>query len=285
MNKATTSVKDFTIQFWGVRGKIATPGKETIRYGGNTSCLEIGVGGKCLIFDGGTGLRELGNHLLKRMPVEAHMFFTHCHWDRIQGFPFFVPAFIPGNCFHIYGGEASNGSSFQQRLSSQMLGPSFPVPMSVMQSELKFNQLVIGEKQCLGGVTIDTEFLNYKHRSIGYRVSCQGKSVVYATDTEKCSAHLHKNLLNLAKDADVLILDAPDPEDVKDANQLSSDWSKAFWQTSIETAKVAGVKRIVMSTHNPDHDDQFLEQLEGQVQSEFPNTCLAREGMIVSLGS
>lgn len=89
----------FTVHFWGVRGSIASPGAETVRYGGNTPCIEMRVGDSRLIFDGGTGLRVLGQTLLSQMPVKAHIFFTHSHWDHIQGFPFFVPAFIQGNCF------------------------------------------------------------------------------------------------------------------------------------------------------------------------------------------
>ncbi len=136
----------FTIQFWGVRGSIACPGPETVRYGGNTPCIEMRVGSERLIFDGGTGLRVLGQSLLSQMPVEAYMFFTHSHWDHIQGVPFFIPAFVKGNCFHIYGALAPNGASLKQRLTDQMLHPNFPVPLQVMQADLQFNDLKIGEK-------------------------------------------------------------------------------------------------------------------------------------------
>ncbi len=146
----TGSTVDFFIQFWGVRGKISSPGKDTIRYGGNTSCVEMRVGKKRLIFDGGTGLRVLGNKLLSQMPVEAHLFFTNCHWDNIQGFPFFTPAFIPGNCFHIYGAAASNGSSMEQRLARQMQPPTFPVPIQVMQSETTVLQSDFWRKSLTG---------------------------------------------------------------------------------------------------------------------------------------
>jgi phosphoribosyl 1,2-cyclic phosphodiesterase len=104
------------------------------------------VGSERLIFDGGTGLRVLGQSLLSQMPVEAYMFFTHSHWDHIQGVPFFIPAFVKGNCFHIYGALAPNGASLKQRLTDQMLHPNFPVPLQVMQADLQFNDLKIGEK-------------------------------------------------------------------------------------------------------------------------------------------
>ncbi|MGB3493999.1 MAG: hypothetical protein WBA57_14815, partial [Elainellaceae cyanobacterium] len=100
------SANQFIVRFWGVRGSIACPGDRTVRYGGNTSCIEMNVAGQRLIFDGGTGLRVLGQTILREMPLNVKMFFTHSHWDHIQGFPFFVPAFVPGNRFEIYGAVA-----------------------------------------------------------------------------------------------------------------------------------------------------------------------------------
>jgi phosphoribosyl 1,2-cyclic phosphodiesterase len=253
-----------------------------MRYGGNTSCVEIRVGEKRLIFDGGSGLRLLGNHLLKQMPVEAHIFFTHCHWDSIQGFPFFTPAFIPGNCFHIYGAASSNGASIEQRLTGQMLSPNFPVPLQVMRSELKFYDLTSGDVVALDDVTVETVFLNYSYRSMGYRVTWQGRSVVYATARSYFPDRVDQNLLHLARQADLLILDAPHTISADDPAQSDPlSWQDNLWQTGITTAKAAGVKRIVMSRYSPDHDDRFLDRVEAQLQSVFPNNLLAREGMIL----
>lgn len=278
----TCSPADFVVQFWGVRGQVSTPGKETIRYGGNTSCVEMRVGQKRLIFDGGSGLRSLGNHLLSQMPVEASMFFTQCHWDSIQGFPFFTPAFIPGNCFHIYGAAAPDGELIEQRLSCQMLHPNFPVPIQVMQSELKFYELTSGHKILIDDITVEAVVLNEAHRAMGYRVSWQGRSAVYATDRAYHNDKLDKNLLHLARQADLLILDAPkaiSPSELQKTNPMS--WADSLWQTGIVTAKAADVKRIVMSRYNPDHDDDFLDRVEEQVQSVFPDDLLAHEGMIL----
>jgi phosphoribosyl 1,2-cyclic phosphodiesterase len=278
-NSELTRTEDFMIKFWGVRGQIPTPGRETLRYGGNTPCLEMQVAEKCLIFDGGTGLRHLGNHLLKQMPVEAHIFFTHCHWDRIQGFPFFIPAFIPGNCFHIYGTEAANGSSFQERLESQMHGPNFPVPMQVMRSELKFHALEINAKEDLGNnVIVETNLLNDAHHSLGYRVSYQDKSVAYTTDTGNDVHDLVDNFIALAKNVDLLILDAP-----SSITADSFDEQVSLWQKDLQIASEAGAKQIIISPHNPDDDDQLLEQLEIRLQLDFPSLILAREGMLISV--
>ncbi len=281
----TGPTADFVVQFWGVRGQISAPGKDTIRYGGNTSCVEMRVGTKRLIFDGGSGLRVLGNDLLKAMPVEAYMFFTQCHWDSIQGFPFFTPAFIPGNCFHLYGAEASDGTSMEQRLNCQMLGPNFPVPLQVMRSELKFYSLTSGKKIVLDDVTVETIFLNYSHRAMGYRVTWQGRSAVYATDRACYPDRLDQNLLHLARQADLLILDAPrniSAEDICQSSPLL--WQDNLWQTGIATAKAARVKQIVMSRFHPDYDDDFLDKVEAHLQSVFPTDVLAREGMILPVG-
>ena len=158
-HKKMTSAS-FLVKFWGVRGQVATPGKEFMRYGGNTPCVTMQVGGKRLIFDGGTGLKALSDNLIKQIPLEAHIFFTNCHWDRIQGFPFFVPAFIPSNCFHIYGTNASDGSSFEQRLRDQMSGPNFPVPLEVMRSKLVFHSLALETNESVDEITIKTVSIN-----------------------------------------------------------------------------------------------------------------------------
>ncbi|NES70524.1 MAG: MBL fold metallo-hydrolase [Okeania sp. SIO2D1] len=267
---------DFAVQFWGVRGKVATPGKDTVRYGGNTACLEMRVGNQRLVFDSGTGVRKLGNSLLSQMPVEIHLFFTHCHWDRIQGFPFLVPAFIPGNRFHIYGVRTTNGASFEELLEQQMTPPNFPVPIQVMQSEIKFYNLSLDKKQCLGDVYVETVALNHVNSSVGYRINWQEWSVVYATDIGYYSAELSPRLLDIVNGVDLLILDAPK------FLQGKEDVSIQSLLKLIETSRA---KRVVISSYNPEHDDDFLERLEKKLQNIFPHTSLAREGMVVELTS
>lgn len=280
----TNPASEFVIQFWGVRGSIATPGAKTVRYGGNTSCVEMRVGGKRLIFDGGTGLRVLGINLLKQLPVEAYMFFTHTHWDHIQGFPFFIPAFIPINKFHLYGALAPNGSTIQQRLSDQMLHPNFPVPIQVMQSEMKFYDLTPGDVIELDDIKIETALLNHPNTAIGYRVTWDGKTAVYCTDTEHFPERLDENVLHLARQADVLIYDATYTNaEYNDVKAPKIGWGHSTWEVGVEIAKVAGVKRVVMFHHDPSHDDEFLDDVEAQVQSVFPKGCLAREGMTMTL--
>lgn len=153
-----------------------------------------------------------------------------------------------------------------------------------MKSELKFYNLTSGDKVSLDDVTVEAILLNYSHNSMGYRVTWQGHSAVYAIDRSPYRDRIDQNLLHLARQADLLILDAPNTIPIEDALKSSPIlWQDELWQTGIATAKAAGVKRIIMSRYNPDYDDDFLDKMEQQVQSIFPNDLLAREGMIVSV--
>lgn len=274
----------FTIHFWGVRGSIPCPGAETVRYGGNTPCIEMRVGGQRLIFDGGTGLRVLGQYLLGQMPVKANLLFTHSHWDHIQGFPFFVPAFIPGNRFHIYGAIAPNGSTIEQRLNDQMLHPNFPVPLQIMAAQLEFHDMQIGDVLEFGDVKVNTALLNHPGEAVGYRVSWNGYSAAYVTDTEHFPDQVDDNVLFLARNADVLIYDATYTDEEYHSEKSSKvGWGHSTWQEAVKVAKAAEVKRLVIFHHDPLHNDDFLDNVGEQVAQHFPNSLMAREGLSIQL--
>ncbi len=274
----------FTIHFWGVRGSIACPGPETVRYGGNTPCVEMRVGSKRLIFDGGTGLRVLGQSMLSQMPVEAHMFFTHSHWDHIQGVPFFVPAFVKGNRFHIYGAISPNGSTIKQRLTDQMLHPNFPVPLQVMQADLRFNDLKIGSTVELDDITVENALLHHPGEAVGYRVNWKGYSAAYITDTEHRSDGLDTNVLKLVRNTDVMIYDATytDEEYYSEASSKVG-WGHSTWQEAIKLAKAANVKKLVIFHHDPLHNDDFLDRVGDEAAQQFRNTIMAREGLSIAV--
>ncbi|MGL6284701.1 MAG: MBL fold metallo-hydrolase [Microcoleaceae cyanobacterium] len=274
----------FIVKFWGVRGNIPTPGKKTVKYGGNTSCVEMRLGDKLLIFDGGTGLRTLGLDLLKKMPVEGHLFFSHTHWDHIQGFPFFVPAFIPVNKFNVYGAIAPDGTTIKERLSDQMLHPNFPVPMQVMRSELNFHDLIPGERIFIDDIELETAPLNHPNIATGYRVTWQGKTAVYCSDTEHYEDRFDQNVLNLAREADLLIYDATYTNaEYYDHKFPRVGWGHSTWQKAIEIAEKAKVKKVVMYQHDPSHDDDFLDHMENEVKSVFPSGLVAQEGMAIAI--
>ncbi|MFN3361885.1 MAG: MBL fold metallo-hydrolase [Pseudanabaenaceae cyanobacterium] len=282
---ATLTSHRFTVHFWGVRGSIPTPGISTIRYGGNTSCVEMRCNGKRLIFDGGTGIRVLGDHLLSQMPLEAHIFFTHTHWDHIQGFPFFTPAFVKGNTFHIYGKVSLNGDTIEKCLYNQMLDPNFPVPLGIMGSTKYFYSLEFGQVVDLGdGVTVETGRLNHPGEAMGYRVSWQNHAVVYATDTEHYPDRLDENLLHLARHADFLIMDCTyTDEEYWSKTSPKIGWGHSTWQEGVKVAKAAQVKHLVIFHHDPAHDDDFLDKVGAELQVTFPNGIMAREGMVLAV--
>ncbi|MCG8366809.1 MAG: MBL fold metallo-hydrolase [Pseudanabaenales cyanobacterium] len=274
----------FTVKFWGVRGSIACPGPQTVRYGGNTSCIEMQIGGQRFIFDGGTGLRVLGQKLLTEMPLEVNMFFTHSHWDHIQGFPFFVPAFIKGNKFNIYGAIAPNGSTIEQRLNDQMLHPNFPVPLQIMGASLKFCDLEIGEIVKVGDIQVENALLNHPGEAVGYRVTWRGLSVAYITDTEHFPDRLDENVLWLSRDADLIIYDATYTDDEYYNEKTSKvGWGHSTWQEAVKIAHSANVKQLVIFHHDPLHSDEFMDQVAANTAASFPNSVVAKEGMVIEL--
>jgi phosphoribosyl 1,2-cyclic phosphodiesterase len=278
-------IDDFVVQFWGVRGSIPTPGKDTVRYGGNTSCLEMRVGGKRLIFDGGTGLRMLGEKLQQEMPVEAYMFFTHYHWDHIQGFPLFAPAFIPGNCFHIYGSIPADSVSMKKHFIERVLHPNSPVPLKGLQADLRFYELNRHETMMLDDIEIRTGTLNHPNTAMGYRITWRGRSVVYCSDTEHFPDRLDENVYELARDADALIYDAMyTDEEYHNPKSPKVGWGHSTWQEAVKMAKAANVKRVVIFHHDPAHSDEVLDKIAEEVQHVCPKAVMAREGLILPIG-
>jgi phosphoribosyl 1,2-cyclic phosphodiesterase len=292
MNHRTAEIKEghlpedqkFTIKFWGVRGSIPCPGSETLEYGGNTTCIEMRVGGERLIFDAGTGLRLLGDSLRGKLEISAHLFFTHTHWDHIQGFPFFTPAFQGGNFFKIYGVPTPDGTTIQQRLHEQMLHPNFPVPLQIMQGILAFYDLEAGEKITINDIQLATRPLNHPGEAIGYRVSWRGMTVAFITDTEHFADHLDENVLALAQGADVLIIDATyTDEEYHDRHLSKVGWGHSTWQEAVKVANAAQVRQLILFHHDPSHNDHFLNEIAQLAQAQFSPTAIAKERMEIQL--
>ncbi|MBF2090348.1 MAG: MBL fold metallo-hydrolase [Synechococcales cyanobacterium K44_A2020_017] len=274
----------FIVRFWGVRGSIACPGPETVRYGGNTSCVEMQVAGHRIVFDGGTGLRVLGQELMSQIPVEVNLFFTHSHWDHIQGFPFFTPAFVKGNRFNIYGAVAPNGSTIEQRLNDQMLHPNFPVPLQIMGSQMSFCDLEVGEAVQIGDVLVENALLNHPGEAVGYRVNWNGYAAAYITDTEHYTDRLDENVMWLARDADVMIYDSTYTDDEYYSEKSSKvGWGHSTWQEAVKVAKAANVKKLVIFHHDPLHCDQFMDGIKDVTSKQFANSVVAWEGLTIDV--
>lgn len=273
----------FNVRFWGVRGSIPVPGPSTVQYGGNTTCIEVRAGSELLIFDAGSGIRALGLELLKEMPLVVRMFFSHFHWDHIQGFPFFLPAFVKGNRYDLFGAQKLS-STLAEALSGQMNYPNFPVSLSDMAAQMQFHDLREGEAVACGDAVITNVQLNHPGGCFGYRVDYGGGSVVIATDTEHYSC-LDPKLLKLAERADVLVYDAmytPDEYEGKNG-PARTGWGHSTWEEAVKMARAAGVKKLVLSHHDPDHDDAMIRSIETSAQKIFPQTVAAKEGMVIKI--
>ncbi len=271
---------EFLVRFWGVRGLIPTPGCSTSRYGGNTACVEMFVAGKRLVFDGGTGLRVLGKSWLElQPPIEAYLFFTNSQSNRIQGFPFFAPAFIPENSFHIYGIAATNGASIKQSLCDQMLLPHFPYPLQVMQSELHFYNLSPNKIVDINDITITLGLINKTQKSVGYRVNWQNYSAAYVTDLHKHPHEIEKErIAQLTEGVDLLITNHTTPPTFHSAGY------DVHCQSAIDLAIASGAKQLVISNHHPDDCDDFLDRVQIEIKSAFPKALIAREGLTLVIG-
>ncbi len=275
------------IAFWGVRGSIPTPGPETAQIGGNTSCVEVRAGKALLVLDGGTGLRLLGQKLLKEMPLTAHIFFSHVHWDHIQGFPFFGPAFVPGNSIHLYGGN-NVSRTLEETLAGQMDHPSFPVHLTEMGARMSFNDLYEGQVIQLGAertIKVTNVRGNHPNGVFAYRVDYDGHAIVYATDTEHYSI-VDPKLKKLAKDVDVLIYDAmylPEEYTGEAGGGPKTGWGHSTYEHAAALAKAAGAKQLVLFHHDPTQNDAAVAEKERRARALFTNCQAAREGLVIDI--
>ncbi len=271
------------VRFWGVRGSIATPGPDTVRYGGNTSCVEIEVGDRVFIFDAGTGLRLLGEALLARRAekVDADLFFSHTHVDHVCGLPFFRPAFLPASRLRFWAGHLLPDNTLKGVLSEMMQAPLFPVPLDILQARIDYTDFPCGTTLTPApGVTLRTAPLNHPNGATGYRFECAGKAIAYLTDTEHRPGELDRNVLTLADRADLMIYDSTYTDQEYPSHR---NWGHSTWQQGVKLAKAARAKTYVVFHHDPGHDDGFMDGVAAEATKALPGTLVAREGMVLRL--
>ena len=255
------------VRFWGTRGSIPTPGHRTAAYGGNTSCVELRSNdGTTLVLDCGTGIRVLGLDMLRRQgPHRIHLLIGHTHWDHIQGFPFFTPAFLPGTELNIYGSVAFQ-RSLEDSLSGQMQYSYFPVKLQDLASRIHYTELEEGSFR-IGDILVETQYLNHTAPTIAYRISCDGATVAYVTDHEPFwnsgGPEFHhpgdQRHIALLKSADLVIHDAQYTSE-EYRSKLGWGHSPAEYVTDITMA--AGAARLALFHHDPTHDDDTIKRME-----------------------
>jgi phosphoribosyl 1,2-cyclic phosphodiesterase len=295
---------DFFLRFWGVRGSYAVSYRDALKYGGNTSCVEVVAGKHHIILDAGTGIIGLGKELVKNNPnpLSLNLFLSHTHHDHLSGFYFFDPLFDERNRINIFG-PGSGKRSLAKTLRMAMEPALFPIGLDALEAKKFIWSLVGGENIALrdrqGPRITKAISLRDKDREqpiiithgspahpngvILYRVLFQGKSLVYATDLEE-TAGGYPDVIEFTRDADVLIHDAQylESEYISAANPRRG-WGHSTVESATEVAKKAGVKQLVLFHHEPTHDDRCIDQILKLARRRFPGTTVAAEGMIMRL--
>ncbi len=273
--------EEFWVRFWGVRGTVPCPGPETVRYGGNTPCVEMRCGRHRLIFDAGTGIRMLGREWERDGRLgRAHIFLTHTHADHINGLPFFRPAYIEANCLEFWCGHLlRQGLRLKEVLGALMQPPYFPVPLDIMHACIAFHDFDAGATlEPVAGVRIRTTPLNHPGGATAYRVEYGGRAVCYVTDTEHREGRLDAGLLAFIEGADMVIYDATYTDQ---EYPRFRGWGHSTWQEGIRLCEAAGAGRFVAFHHDPDHDDATLDGIARDMEHRRAGSVVAREGLVL----
>ena len=249
------------VRFWGTRGTRPTPGPRTLRYGGNTPCVEVRTAsGDLIVIDSGSGIAELGARLGDR-PLNAHILITHTHWDHIQGFPFFRPAFVAGTTLRVLGPGGAM-KSIQEALADQMAPAYFPLRLDEMPAELSFVERPAGRPFEIGGARIIPHLLNHPVPTFGYRVEEGGRAFVFATDKEVSDQGVtHAALARWCEGADLLVHDA---QYSPDEYATRAGWGHATFDYALRVAKDARARRLAFYHHDPEHSDDQVEALAAE---------------------
>jgi phosphoribosyl 1,2-cyclic phosphodiesterase len=253
-----------------------------VKYGGNTSCVEVGVGEHWFLLDAGTGIRGAGKVFLERDVRTIQLLLTHTHWDHINGFPFFRPAYDSHRRVRVMAGHLKHQGGVHHALRLQMHDPMFPVPLDAMKAVVDFDDFEAGDHfRLYPDVSIRTAPLNHPNGATGYRIEHEGKAVCYVTDTEHVPGTADQNILGLIEGADLVIYDCTYTESEFGEH---IGWGHSTWNEGMRLCRMAGVKRFAVFHHEPDHDDAFMTKLEAEVKAAWQDTVVAKEGMSIRLG-
>lgn len=273
---------DFSVRFWGVRGSTPCPGPATQRYGGNTPCVEIQCGGRLMIFDAGTGLRELGNDLLKRGgAIDADIFLTHCHYDHVGGIPFFAPFYMKQHRFRLWAGNLLPAYRLKPVMQAMMSEPLFPIGIDRFGADIDYRDFRPGETlKPAETITLRTIALDHPGGATGYRVDYGGRSAAYLTDNEGRQEDHDTALVAFAAAADLVIYDTTYTEAEIDSKK---GWGHSTWRDGMRLADAARAKTFCLFHHAPEHDDATMDDILAKAQAARPGTIAAMEGAVIHL--
>ncbi|MFE1597802.1 MBL fold metallo-hydrolase [Methylobacterium sp. ID0610] len=281
------------VRFFGTRGSLPVPGPRTIRYGGNTSCVALRTArGTRVILDMGTGAYALGRELAATgEPLRGHVLITHTHWDHIQGVPFFAPFFVPGNEWDIYAPRGL-GASLRETLSGQMQYSYFPVALEQLGATIRYHDLVEGELTLEDDVAVETHYLNHPALTLGYRLTADGATVVYALDHEPFCAGAAEGTgalegedrrhAGFLRGADLAIHDA---QYVAAEYPAKIGWGHSTIEYACRVAREAGAARLALMHHDPDRDDDALDALVARYRTGDLDLFAAAEGQTIDLSA
>ncbi len=294
-------------RFWGVRGSIPSPGPRTVRYGGNTTCIEVGSDdGTLIILDAGTGIFALAQHLATRLPVAANIFITHSHWDHIHGLPFFTPLFSAGNRVRLHGAyDTVAGTGIEHVLGVQLQHSYFPVSEAQLDATIEYQTIEAGVAVAVGDAVVCGVLMNHPVTNLGYRISCNGRSLFFTGDheplynphapgeaqygaTELENARRQQEIDAAMHGVDALIVDC---SYTRDEYPSKRGWGHGTFDAALAMASRVGAKSLYCTHHEPTRSDDELEEAFADAVAHCARprgpmqVYLAREGLEVDLGS
>jgi phosphoribosyl 1,2-cyclic phosphodiesterase len=259
------------LRCWGTRGSIPSPGPHTVRYGGNTTCVEVCDGDNRLIFDAGSGIRPLGSNMFEQGPNAIHIFLTHFHWDHIQGFPFFRPLYDAEDVIHVIGPKQKEIDV--QNLFAGQMGPIyFPVPFRVVAAKMEFEHLNDGAYD-VGDISLEVMRVRHPSFVLAYRIRVRGSTVCFVPDNEiegdiygELEPDFESRIRDFVGDADLLIHDSMYTTEEYPARR---GWGHSTFEQSVRLARDAGVKRLLFFHHDPTRTDDELHTIVRRAQDDL----------------
>ena len=303
------------VNFWGVRGSIPCPGSNTVKYGGNTLCIELRfqANDRLIIIDAGSGIRELGNAMLSRDlsrgPINTEIFLTHTHWDHIMGLPFFVPLYIPGTKIKVYGPVTYEDDTLEDVVGGQLTYRYFPIRQAELAAKIQYVNLKEEHLDLGDGISLTTKYLNHPVLCLGYRFEYHGKVLCTAYDTEPfqnvfcvdpgdpsydaamaqegeaVAREENQRIEQFFADADLLIHDTQYTHEEYIASKVG--WGHTSFEHAIDAAKRANIKKLALIHHEPLRTDTQIDELTPKYCDPMNTGDLevffAREGMEIGI--